>query len=412
MKRWLLFCLVINMSTPVAAQLVPEAEKYRISTGQYNQRQQQQQQYQAPSSPPIYMAVAIHPDSSEDWSTWGYPSTEAAEQAALGGCAQVMGDGCEIGASWSGRAQVAVVRDVGGNLWVEGADPQRNDAKRLALVKCLEESTGCEEVAVISNGANRGEHFAGRPPQRRTFAAIAWPTQDPGPKWHGFVWLVSGVQGYLAATNAVLQRCRTETGFECEIGNWDAGGALIRILDDEQRQNSWARVSDPHKAQARAQANCAKGRNCRAIEVYDSRTPRALTIDQFKGAKNPLRGFFSIAWPVNAAKSEWTKVAIARGQESAAKADTAAITLCEKESREKCIRYLDNSDLGVDQVAVVLQDSKYMTRVHFGISPAEAQRMKEKSCEKYAVICPEGRLIDLAEPTNITVDYSLPGVGP
>ncbi|WP_242104306.1 DUF4189 domain-containing protein [Lysobacter sp. M2-1] len=167
------------MSTPVAAQLVPEAEKYRISTGQYNQRQQQQQQYQAPSSPPIYMAVAIHPDSSEDWSTWGYPSTEATEQAALGGCAQVMGDGCEIGASWSGRAQVAVVRDVGGNLWVDGADPQRNDAKRLALVKCLEESTGCEEVAVISNGANRGEHFAGRPPQRRTFAAMCEGAQLP-----------------------------------------------------------------------------------------------------------------------------------------------------------------------------------------------------------------------------------------
>jgi len=351
--------------------------------------------------PEFFMAVATHRDSSEIWATWGHASDEAAKRTALDGCARAMGGECEIAAAWSNRAEIAIVRDVAGSLWVEG-DARGGKAKRLALAACREVSTGCQDAGTVTNGTDRGEYFPSGPATRRTFAAVAWPKKDPGPPWQGKVWLVSGIQGYQATEQAVLQRCQTESGVACEVGKWDAGGALVRVLDD-QRQGSWIRVSDASIVEERAKVTCAKGRTCLAVESYDAKTPRALTLDLSANSENPIRGFFSIAWPK--AKSSWDKLAIVTGRPGRDDADAAAIALCEKDSGEACELYLDNGDRGFDRYAVVLRDSDRNVRVHFGVSPADAQERKKQSCAKYGVTCSEGRMTDLAEPASLLVGY-------
>ncbi|WOF42506.1 DUF4189 domain-containing protein [Sphingopyxis indica] len=352
--------------------------------------------------PNFYMAVATHRDSSDIWATWGHGSNGAAERAALKGCERAMGTGCEIAAAWSNLAEIAVARDVAGTLWVEGAAKESGNAKRLALAACREVSTGCQEAGTVTNGTNRGEYFPTAPAARRYFAIVAWPKKDPGPQWQGKVWLVSGMRGYQASEQAVLQRCKAESGAECEVGKWDAGGALVRVMDD-QRQSSWLRTSDASIADQRAKVTCAKGRTCLAVELYDAQTPRALTLDLSGDSQNPIRGFFSIAWPK--AKSSWNKLAIVTGRKNRAEADAAAIALCEKDSREACEPYLDNGDRGFDRFALILQDSGGNIRAHFGISPDDAQGRKRQSCAEYGVTCPEGRLIDLADRADLVVSY-------
>lgn len=352
--------------------------------------------------PDYYMAVAIHRDSSDIWATWGYGSNDAAEKAALKGCARAMGEGCEIAAGWSNAAEIAIARDVAGNLWAKGADAQSGDAKRLALTACREASTGCEAAGAVTNAPNRGQYFPPAPKSRRHFAVVAWPKQDPGPDWRDKVWLVSGIEGYHAAEQAVLQRCRTESGSACEVGKWDADGALVRSVN-EARKSSWLRVSDPAFAKHRTEATCPENGLCVAVEVYDSRTPRALTIDVTKAADYPIRGFYSIAWPQG--KSPWDKLAVVTGQPTREGADAAAVALCEKDSGGACEPYMDDGDLGYEQFVVVLKDSANNVRAHFGLTPAEAQQKKQASCAKYGVSCPEGRMIDLSVPARLVVDY-------
>lgn len=363
-------------------------------------------QGQAPASPrPLpdyFMAVATHRDSSEIWATWGHGSNGAAERTALKGCERAMGTGCEIAAAWRNLAEIAVARDVAGTLWVKGAAKQGGNAKKLALAACREVSTGCQEAGTVTNGTNRGEYFPNAPTARRYFTMVAWPKEDLGPQWQDKVWLVSGIRGYQASERAVLERCKSESGGECEVGKWDAGGALIRIMDD-QRRSSWLRTSSADIADQRAQATCAEGHTCLAVELYDAQTPRALTLDLSAVSQYPIRGFFSIAWPK--ADSTWNKLAIVTRRPARHAADAAAIALCEKDSGEACEPYLRKGDLGFDRFALILRDSDDNTRAHFGISPDDARARKDKSCAEYGATCPKGRLIDLSEPADMILNY-------
>lgn len=141
------------------------------------------------------------------------------------------------------------------------ADGQK---KRLALAACREVSTGCQEAGTVTNGTNKGQYFPTAPATRRRFAIVAWPKKDPGPKWRNMVWLVSGMQGYHASEQAVLDRCQADSGIECEVGKWDANGALVLVRDDLSQ----------------------KGRRCAASAIYDAHTPRNLTIDIAEQAAN------------------------------------------------------------------------------------------------------------------------------
>lgn len=356
------------------------------------------------SMPDYFIAVAGHRDSSEIWAAWGHRSKRSAEGAALKGCERAMGEGCLVAASWSNLAEIAVARDVSGTLFVEGASKESGKARKLALAACRKVSTGCQDAGAVTNNPNRGEYFPPAPATRRNYALIAWPKKDLGPEWGSKVWLVSGMQGYQPAERAAIRRCQAESGVECEVGVWNAGGTLVRILDD-QWQNNWLSVSDASIARERAQITCAKGRDCAAVELYDARTPRTLTIDLTKNADNPIRGFFSVAWPA-AESSPWTKLAVVTGRRSREEADAAAVALCEKDSGEACESYLDHGDPGLAQFAIMLRDSDGHTRVHYGVTSAHAQRRKRESCEKSGVTCDRGRTVDLAVPAELTVDLA------
>lgn len=276
--------LALYFAAPVHAQYVPQAEKDRISRGTYPQQP-------APPRwlPEFFMAVAIHRDSSEIWATWGHKSDGSAKRAALKGCAQAMGEGCEIAEAWSNLAEIAVVRDVAGNLWVKGADKESGRAKGLALAACREVSTGCQDAGTVTNGTNKGQYFPAAPLTRRRFAIVAWPKKDPGPEWRDKEWLVSGMQGYSASEQAVLRRCQADSGIDCEVGKWDAGGALVLVRDD-LRQTSWLRITDSGIAKRRVDESCAEGRRCAAAAIYDASTPRNLTVDIAEQAANGAAG--------------------------------------------------------------------------------------------------------------------------
>lgn len=354
-----------------------------------------------PPLPDIFMAVATHPDVTAIWATSGYPSNEGAKQAALDGCAKAMGEGCTIAATWSNDAEIAVVRDAAGYLFVEGAAARRGKAEAAALRECQKISTGCQSLKSFFNTESPRNDFSSSPIRRRPFTAVAWPKGDAGPKWRNTAWLVSGQQGYAAAERAALQRCRADSGVECMVGQTVGGGLMVRYVDDDEGKSYWLGAGGPDVVGKRVQtAGCGAKRQCRLVETFDAQTPRALTIDLTR-AETPSRGFFSMAWTSEV--TPWKGLAVVTGRQSRAEAKAAAVALCEQESKARCEPFSDEDDRGIAQYVIVLRDSANNVRTHFGFSPASIIQRKEESCARSGVTCPKGQVIDLAKPASFTL---------
>ncbi|MFC5742156.1 DUF4189 domain-containing protein [Dyella tabacisoli] len=333
------------------------------------------------------------------WAAAGYGSDAAAQNTALDACTQTMGEGCEVGAAWSNLSEIVVIEDAAGNLFVKGG-PGLGNAEKAAREECELYTAGCHTTAnVINSLIGTRTNFPVGPLHRRLFASIARPKGTPDPKWDDMAWLASGQSGFKAAEQAALSQCGRDTDVECEV-RVTVGNSQIARTTDDQGHISWLNIAAPEALDRQLRAHCAKGRECRLLDTFDARTPRTLAIEISK-SDAPARGFFSLARPIDdATEKTWGKRALVTGSTSREAAQTAAVGLCETESKSRCEAVPKDGDRGVDQFFVLIRDAAGEAKLFMRMSAAEAQLAKDQFCAKEGQQCPKGLTVDLAKPTT------------
>lgn len=359
-------------------------------------------QQQAPQ-PDVYMVVVTHPDTTAVWATAGYTNDVQVQRVALDACAKAMGEGCSVASTWINQATIVVVEDVAGNLFVQGNGNTRK-AKNLAMDDCDKFSTGCRVIRTLVNGVGATNYFPDSIPARRLFASIARAKGTPPEPWDDKAWLASGQSGYKASQDAALAQCAHDTGMECEIRVTAGNGLVARALDDHGHVY-WLNVSSPEVLERSVKLNCGKGRECRLVDTMDTRTPRTVAFDVSR-SDAPARGFFSMARPTDdTVEKSWGKRALVTGSATRAEAQTAAVQLCEDESKSHCEAAPKDGDLGIEQELLLVRDSTGKPHHFFGSSADDVKQHKEKACEKDNLSCPKGTLFDLAKPVRKTVAF-------
>lgn len=347
--------------------------------------------------PDIMMSAVRHADTPDVWVSTGFSSEALAEADALGACRALMGEGCQVRATWTNRSFIAVARDATGFPFVAGGANYESQAKQAALEECRKDSYDCKIERVFSNSPFP-LRIHPKSPRRAGFNVVVWPKGTPPQRWNNTVFLESG-RGWSATRNAALARCKTVTGMECTIGHSVVDGVTIRYTDTTNR-HFWISASRTESVPARVDSVCEKNQICSAVELFDAATRRSLTIDLAR-ASNPVRGFFAIAWPSVA--SNWPKVAIVTARRTSAEADAAAIALCQRESGKPCELVLDDGDAGIEPFVGIYSDSKGNTRTHFGKSAADAERREQASCAASKVTCTQRMMLDLSRPITTSV---------
>jgi Domain of unknown function (DUF4189) len=352
-----------------------------------------------PPAPDVYMAVVAHRDTSALWTTSGYDSRAAAEKAALRACGKLMNNGCYVWWWGVNDFTVAVARDVAGLFFVEG-DINRDAARSKVLTACQAQTLGCEIVRVVANSTRPQDNFPKKSPPIHKYAVIAWPKVTASTNWQRKYWLVSGVSGYEAAVDAAIKRCAADTGMDCVGGQHSSAGVIARFIDDGGT-TYWIDAANDEAASKRVLVNCPQGRQCRIVEIYAANQARASVLDEDR-VDRPIRGFYSIAWPHSASKSQ--KMALVTGQPNREVALKAAIALCQIENRTECRPYLEEEDWGTEQFIAMLYDSSKRTRIEFGYSAKQAGEKMARSCKLDNVTCPKWQIFDLANSISTTID--------
>lgn len=242
----------------------------------------------SPSGPPRtvygYVAVAWHGDAADVWATWNQPTEEIATTFALHACKLSMGEGCSIALSaWNSTIAVAKAPDGGLKVgW--GAKP--DEATRQAMQACSSEQAGCtiQHRFTAAPFALAKDHNPRNPP-RVSYAMIAWPKSAPAPMWRGKIWIISGKGGYEESRALLLDRCKRDTGIECQIPHWARGdtgtknGGVIARYNNPNHGVMWFASASLNDAKKAMNAGCAKENViCDSLMTYDTFLPRLQTL--------------------------------------------------------------------------------------------------------------------------------------
>ncbi len=227
--------------------------------------------------PDAHMSIVAHRDTSALWTTSGYDSGEAADEAALQACQSQMGNGCYALSGAYNAFILAVAEDIVGHVFV-GGDVNYEAARSKALALCDQQSFGCKIAKIVSNSAGPKGDFPKTIPPIRKYAVVAW-TKDPVPGWRWKTWLVSGISGFDAAVEAAIKRCAADTGAECVRAQHIGSGVLVHFVDNVGA-TYWTNAATPEAAGKRIALACPEGRECRLIGTYAANEPRSLIIDE------------------------------------------------------------------------------------------------------------------------------------
>jgi hypothetical protein len=356
-------------------------------------------QQEAAPIPDAFMSIVAHRDTPALWITSGYDSRKAAEDAGLQGCERQMGKGCYVH-WWAYNDFIfAVAEDSIGHIFVEG-DINYENGRTKALTLCQNQSVGCKITQIISNSTGQKNIFPKTSPPIHKYAAVAWPKAASSPKWNRKYWLVSGIGGHKASVDAAIKRCAADTGLECVKGHDVASGVIARFID-EAGTTYWIDAANIEAAAKRVTAFCPQGKTCRIVELYPADEVRTSILDEDR-ADEPVRGFYSIAWPHAAAKGQ-KKIAIVTGQPSREAASRAAIALCQRENSAECKPVLEEEDWGTEQFVAISRDKSAQTRIEFGYSAAQAAEKMRSHCNPDHDTCPVNEIIDLSIPVSKTI---------
>ncbi len=227
--------------------------------------------------PDAHMSIVAHRDTSALWTTTGYDSGEAADEAALQACHSQMGNGCYVLSGAYNAFVLAVAEDIVGHAFV-GGDENYEAALSKAIAQCQRHSVGCEIAKTITNSTGPRDNFPTTIPPIRKYAVVASP-KEATPAWRWKTWLVSGISGFDAAVDAAVKRCAADTAMECVHFQDIGSGVLVHYIDDIGA-TYWTVAANPEAADKRIAMTCPQGRKCRLIRTYAADEPRSSIINE------------------------------------------------------------------------------------------------------------------------------------
>lgn len=256
------------------------------------------QQEDVPESPKInhipppkadsFVAVAWHEDANDVWAIWNNRSETDAKKRVLDACNKVMGNDCSY-ANGGKNSSVAVSRYTNGVLaeTVWGETPDK--AKENALIKCSKQGQKCKVDQVFTAlflpdyGDDPSlEYFPNKKVGRLAYAMVAWLKPDSNLKQQGKTWLASG-KGYHELRQHLLNRCKQDNGFECEIGITVPNGVIASYTVKPSNVEMFVGALTREDAEVIINNRCAKEKwVCNLGKFYDSKTPRLEVLSQPK----------------------------------------------------------------------------------------------------------------------------------
>ncbi|MDR2187361.1 MAG: DUF4189 domain-containing protein [Azonexus sp.] len=266
-----------------------------------------------PATASHYLEYVLHPDSTAIWIATGYPSRQAAHEAAFKGCTAALGAGCYGAVGTSGDVFIGFAEDAQGNTAIGGGN-SKAEAEASALAACRQGEPliagSCRFVDGVRNTSSPRHVFpAGLP--LRVFAAVAVlkDAPKPGEKWAGTAWLATGIThggypiapanpatpagaapqgGIEAAQAAAIARCAEATGLPCVISNVAYSTDYGLIARYASAKNTlYVGVPSPEAAHELEQQLASDGLGLSLAETFAARPERVLVIEDKAAAAPP-----------------------------------------------------------------------------------------------------------------------------
>ncbi|WP_428630431.1 DUF4189 domain-containing protein [Sphingopyxis sp.] len=241
----------------------------------------------APRAPDYgYVVVVWHSDAADVWATWNRRTEQDATASAMSACRDVMGEGCTVALSaWN--STVAVAQGSDGDLAV-GWGVKTDEAAAKAIESCRKKNPECaiKYSFTAKPYTVADDHYPGASVARMAWAVVAWPKSRPADKWLGKVWLASGQGDYMSSEKRLLERCKRDTGIDCQISQAAMGdggtkkGAVVVAYFQPGVGTMWVASPSRRYAEDRIKADCASaGAACTNIRFFDPFTSRLGPVD-------------------------------------------------------------------------------------------------------------------------------------
>lgn len=347
-----------------------------------------------------HIALAWHPDATDVWASWQHDEAKAAEASALARCSAAMGPGCSI-ASSGYNSSIAVAQGPDGFLYVAWGE-DKSKAKKNVLTQCARPNCVIKHLFSVEAEWLPVDRFMHHLPQDNyspkkletyRYGMVGWPKTEVDAKWQGKVWLVTGGKNFDVSKKQLLDRCKKDTGVDCDIGQTTGNTHLIQFVNNSTGLISWA--SDFSKADAEKQMKkaCKQTKDkCSLLNTYDAKTPRDLVIDS---PVMRVRGYLAMAWPKKSQANE--KLAISTGHEDLALAKSTALEECKKANKAECKLVDENLDDGTYVLLGLYMDEKKSLRWYFGFNEDAVKKMASSDCSSCKLIS----LVDARKKKNI-----------
>jgi len=241
-----------------------------------------------PPKADTFVAVAWHEDANDVWAIWNNRSEEDAKKRVLAACNRVMGRNCSY-ANGGKNSSVAVARYANGVLaeTVWGETPDK--AKENALKNCSNQGQNCrvDQVFTALFMPDYGddpslEYFPNKKVERLTYAMAARVKLDASQKRQGKSWISTG-SGYHELRQGLLDSCKRDNGFECEMSITVPNGVIVSYMVKPSNDVMFVGALTREDAEAGIKSSCVKEKQvCIVGKVYDSKTPRLEVVSKPK----------------------------------------------------------------------------------------------------------------------------------
>ena len=121
---------------------------------------------------------------------------------------------------------------------------------------------------------------------RYSYAMVGWPKTVAGPQWIDKYCMVSGQGGYDRTSKLLLERCKHDTGIDCEISQVAIGeivtkqGDVIASYYNPLRGTFWMSSRSLIEAAAAMKRDCSRDNvTCDYLTTYDTFSARNQILD-------------------------------------------------------------------------------------------------------------------------------------
>lgn len=347
-----------------------------------------------------HLAVVWHPDATDVWASWQHSEGKEAEAAALAACSADMGVGCTI-ASSGYNSSIAVAQGPDGFLYVAWGE-DKDKSKKNVLKQCNRPNCVIKHLFSVEAEWLPVDRFMVHLPQDNysprnlgtySYGMVGWPKAAVDSKWQGKVWLVTGGKNFEATKKQLLDRCKKDTGVDCDISQTTGNTHLIQFVNNSTGLISWAVDFSKSDAEKQMKNACKKTNDkCSLLNSFDAKTPRESVVDS---PVMRVRGYLAMAWPKKSQAKE--KLAISMGHDDLAVAKSTALAECKKANNTECELVDENLDDGTYVQLGLYMDEKKSLRWYFGFNEDAIKKMASTDCASCKLVS----IIDARKKKNI-----------